>query len=104
MLQETEQRWLGVLRKWRSGKLGAREFCRLEGVNFRTFTNYRGKLRDRISPVPAATPEFIEISPAMPNMPMAKITIGRLTVTLDNCSASDICVILKTLGADSCCR
>lgn len=105
MKRTTERRWLTALRKWELSGLEAREFCLREGLSYRTFTNNRRKLRGRLSTASEAIPEFVEISPsALSGGSTAKLEIGRLTLTFSDCSVNDLCTILKTLGAESCCR
>jgi hypothetical protein len=85
--------------------LEAREYCLREGLSYLTFSVNRRKLRRRLSAAPETAPEFVEISPSVLfGGSTAKLEIGRLTLTLSDCSANDLCAILKSLGAESCRR
>ncbi len=42
-----ERRWRGIIANWQASEISIAEFCRLNDVNYKTFCNWRHRLRDR---------------------------------------------------------
>jgi hypothetical protein len=71
-----EKQWAGIVRRFESSELSAREFCRREALGLSSFHRWQGKLR---SPSPG---EFIELVPMLP--PATESSSWSLEVSLPN--------------------
>lgn len=60
--RRTAAQWRGILRRFEASGLGAREFCRREGLSLSSLQRWRSK-----GPVKARRARFVELTPAAPS-------------------------------------
>jgi len=42
-----ERRWREIIANWQASEISIAEFCRLNDINYKTFCNWRQRIRDR---------------------------------------------------------
>jgi hypothetical protein len=75
-VRRTEDQWAEILRRFHSGGLGSKEFCRREGVPLSSLQRWRL----RLGPIPEA--KFVELVPPAPSVALPAIWC--LEVSLPN--------------------
>lgn len=98
----SKEEWYGVVARFESAKIPAKEFCRREGLNYWTFCGWRRRMRDESPPE-----QLVEVAP----LPLAgeagavrvRVNLGDSTVELE-CAADEqqVGAVLRALRSVSC--
>lgn len=99
------QHWLSHINQWEDSKLSQQEYCARSGINFNTFTYWRGKFLSSASSDVKAN--FVRVkatvnhvAPAdVPRSIQIKLLTGHVVYIPSNLDVSEIAKLINLLGA-----
>lgn len=98
----SKENWYEVVRRFDSGEVPAKEFCRREGLNYWTFCGWRRRFRDESSGEP-----LVEVGPipaaSGTRGVLVRVNLGGSTVELE-CAAEErqVAELLRAVRSVSC--
>ncbi len=99
------QHWLSHIKQWEDSKLSQQEYCTRTGINFNSFTYWRGKFLSSASI--DAKAKFVRVKTAVnhvthvdvPRSIQIKLLTGHVVYIPSNLDVSEIAKLINLLGA-----